>query len=401
MFEKNHMKVLHIIGGSSKGGAYKGAFILHHSLLKLGIKSKVINDKNFYNNSETEINFFYRNPLKKILNFFYIYCEKLIKFIFLKSPRSIFTIGILGFDITKTKEYKDADIIHFHWLSEGFVSFDSISKIKKPIVWTLRDEWIFLGGPHYSIDFKNLEKNLLSKYLIKFKKKKINPNINFVAISDWLKNRAAKSYILNNFEIDKIYNNIKLNDFKSLDKNDAKSYLNISTDKNILLLGSLNPQSERKGWKIINEILQKIDKSKYFVLIYGNFWSEKILQQTGIEYKSLGFIDDKIKLNNIYACADIFLSPSLQEAFGKTSAEAISCNTPVVCFKNTGTSEFIRHKFNGYLVDDFDSDMFLDGIYWLEKNKEQIKRNKIFNFLDDIESNNVAKKYINLYSSLI
>ena len=166
-------------------------------------------------------------------------------------------------------------------------------------------------------------------------------------------------------------------------------------------MGALNPQSDRKGWKIINEIFKKIDKSKYFCLIYGNFWSDNIFQQTGIEYKSLGFIDDKIKLNNIYACADIFLSPSLEEAFGKTSAEAISCNTPVVCFKNTGTSEFIKHKYNGYLVDDFDSEMFLNGIYWLEKNKEQIDKNKIFDSLDDIESINIAKKYIDLYNSLI
>ena len=248
-------------------------------------------------------------------------------------------------------------------MSEGFISFKSISKIKKPLVWTLRDEWLFLGGPHYSIDFKNIEENYLSKFLIKFKKKKINPNINFVAISEWLKKRAEKSYILKNFKIRKILNNIRLEDFKLLDKNKAKSYLNISTNKNILLLGALNPQSDRKGWKIINEIFKKIDKSKYFCLIYGNFWSDNIFQQTGIEYKSLGFIDDKIKLNNIYACADIFLSPSLEEAFGKTSAEAISCNTPVVCFKNTGTSEFIKHKYNGYLVDDFDSEMFLNGIY--------------------------------------
>lgn len=395
------MKILHIIGGSHKGGAYKGASILHHSLLKFGIESKIINDKNFYNNSENEINIFNENSLKKILNIFYIYFEKFIKFIFLKSPRSIFTIGIFGFDITKTKEYKEADIIHIHWLSEGFISFKSISKIKKPLVWTLRDEWLFLGGPHYSIDFKNIEENYLSKYLIKFKKKKINPNINFVAISEWLKKRAEKSYILKNFKIRKILNNIKLEDFKLLDKNKAKSYLNISTNKNILLLGALNPQSDRKGWKIINEIFKKIDKSKYFCLIYGNFWSDNIFQQTGIEYKSLGFIDDKIKLNNIYACADIFLSPSLEEAFGKTSAEAISCNTPVVCFKNTGTSEFIKHKYNGYLVDDFDSEMFLNGIYWLEKNKEQIDKNKIFDSLDDIESINIAKKYIDLYNSLI
>ena len=77
--------------------------------------------------------------------------------------------------------------------------------------------------------------------------------------------------------------------------------------------------------------------------------------------------------------------------------EAISCNTPVVCLK-IQHFKFIKHKYNGYLVDDFDSEMFLNGIYWLEKNKEQIDKNKIFDSLDDIESINIAKKYIDFNS---
>ena len=60
------MKILHI-RWLTQGGAYKGASILH-TLLKFGIESKIINDKNFYNNLENEINIFNENSLKKILN---------------------------------------------------------------------------------------------------------------------------------------------------------------------------------------------------------------------------------------------------------------------------------------------------------------------------------------------
>ena len=38
------MKVLHIVGGSSKGGAFKGAKILHDSLNKLNVNSIILND---------------------------------------------------------------------------------------------------------------------------------------------------------------------------------------------------------------------------------------------------------------------------------------------------------------------------------------------------------------------
>ena len=38
------MKILHIVGGSAKGGAFKGVEILHNALLKLDIDSNILND---------------------------------------------------------------------------------------------------------------------------------------------------------------------------------------------------------------------------------------------------------------------------------------------------------------------------------------------------------------------
>ena len=48
--------------------------------------------------------------------------EKILKSIYLHSPRETFTLGFFGFDITKLKEYKNADIIHIHWLNQGFIT---------------------------------------------------------------------------------------------------------------------------------------------------------------------------------------------------------------------------------------------------------------------------------------
>ena len=38
------MKILHIVGGSFRGGAYQGANILHQALLESKIDSKILND---------------------------------------------------------------------------------------------------------------------------------------------------------------------------------------------------------------------------------------------------------------------------------------------------------------------------------------------------------------------
>ena len=403
------IKVLHVVGGSFNDGAYKGANILHKALLDSNIDSKLLNDSPPLNNpNDTEnhdetIIYINNSFFKKLINNIYIILEKVLKSIYLPNPRSTFTLGFFGFDITKIKEYKNADIIHVHWLNQGFIKLKSLSKINKPVVWTMRDMWPFTGGSHYNMDFKKYESGRLSKIIQNFKKNNYNKNFQFIAISDWLKSEAEKSYVLNERSIKRIYNNINTKDFKIIDQGEARSNLNISTKKQVILYGAQNPQSKRKGWDIFVETLKKIDKSKYFLLIFGKFWSQKTLEDIGIEYKNLGFIDDKKKLNTAYSSADFFVTSSIQEAFGKTWAEAMACETPIVCFKNTPASEILDHKINGYIVKNFNSMELLNGINWMSakiKNKEYKRvgaRNKIMEF----DAKIIAQKYINLYENTL
>ena len=403
------IKVLHIIGGRSTDGAYKGVNILHQALLESNIESKILNDVQPKINHadikifDKNIIFINKNFYTKIINKTFIYLEKILKSIFLHSPRSTFTLGFFGFDITKVKEYSDADIVHIHWLSQGFINLKSLSKIDKPVIWTMRDMWPFTGGSHYTMDFEKFENSRLSKIIQKFKKKNYNKNFHFVAISDWLKARAEKSYILKDYDIKLIYNNIDLKDYNLIKQDTARSILKINTKKKIILYGAQNPQSKRKGWEIFVETLKSLDKSKYFILIFGNFWSKKILDNIGIEYKNMGFIDDKKMLNSIYACADIFVASSIQEAFGKTWAEAMACETPVVCFNNTSASEVVEHKINGYVARSFDSIGLKEGIEWLssEIEKGNYKRDNARNNILNFDAKFISKKYIDLYKNVL
>ena len=398
------IKVLHVVGGPLRYGASKGANILHKALLELNIQSKILNDSP--NDKETfdkDIIFINDNLFKKLINKIFLYLEKISKLMYLNRPAETFTLGFFGFDITNTKEYKESDIIHLHWLNQGFISLSSLSKINKPVIWTMRDMWAFTGGNHYSIGFENYESSYLSKLIQNFKRKKYNKNFQFVAVSNWLKNKAKKSVVLKEFDIKKIDNNIDLKDFSLIDNNKARLNLGISTKKQIILYGAQNPQSKRKGWDIFIEALKKLDKAKYFLLIFGNFWSEKVLDKIDIEYKTLGYINDKKILNNVYCAADFFVASSIEDAWPKTFAEAMYCGTPVICFNNTSISEVVQHKINGYVVENFDQDQLKEGINWVS---EEIKKNnsmsnsartKILNF----DAKVIAKKYIDLYKSVL
>ena len=402
------IKVLHVVGGPLRYGASKGANILHKALLELNIQSRILNDspndkRKGEENFDKDIIFINDNFLKKLINIIFLYLEKIIKLMYLNRPAETFTLGFFGFDITNTKEYKEADIIHLHWLNQGFISLSSLSKINKPVIWTMRDMWAFTGGNHYSMGFENYESSYLSKLMQNFKKKNYNKNFQFVAVSNWLKNKAEKSFVLNKHDIKKIDNNIDLKDFSLIDNNTAKQDLGISTKKQIILYGAQNPQSKRKGWDIFIESLKKLDKTKYFLLIFGNFWSENTLDNIDIEYKTLGYINDKKTLNNVYCAADFFVASSIEDAWPKTFAEAMYCRTPVICFNNTSISEVVQHKINGYVVENFDPIQLKDGINWVSE--EIIKNNSMNNNarkrILNFDAKVIAKKYIDLYKSVL
>ena len=189
-------------------------------------KGAIITNKNLYSN---------------VLKNFFILIEKTLKTIFLHSPRETFTFNFFGFDLTKIKEYKEADIIHIHWLGEGFINLRSISKIKKPVVWTIRDMWPFTGGSHYTMDFEKYERGFLAKFVRRFKKNCFKKNIHFVTTSKWMKRIAEQSEILKNKKITQIDNNIDLKNFNSLSKDKARNNLKISTKKKNNFIWSPKP----------------------------------------------------------------------------------------------------------------------------------------------------------------
>ena len=79
----------------------------------------------------------------------------------------------------------------------------------------------------------------------------------------------------------------------------------------------------------------------------------------------------------------------------------MACNTPVVCFKNTACAEIIDHKINGYVVEGLSPENLIEGIDWTANkiNKEK-NDNKIREKIIDLDSQVIAKKYINLYSKI-
>ncbi len=407
------MKILHIVAGGLNSGAARGAYWLHEGLVSQNIHSIVLTQ--FPTDLDNTVAILFPARLKRLQLKVEHKLEnnKLAKYE--KKKDTIFSTGLIGNDITSLLAYKEADIIHLHWINNDMLSIKDIGKIDKPIVWTLRDMWPMTGGCHYAMDCTNFEtgcgnceqlgsfkKSDLSKTILNQKINSYPKHIKLVGISHWISEQAKKSTLFKNYDIRTINNNIDTEKFQLIDKVTAKEALGINTNKKIILVGSTQLKDFYKGFDKFLEVLQLLDQEKYFICFFGVL-SEEVKRQLEFEYKSFGFLKDTVSLQILYAASDVFVAPSIMEAFGKTIAESMACGTPVVCFNSTGPKDIVDHKINGYLAKPFDAEDLKNGIEWVlnTENYDDLCQNARKKVLEKFDSKVVAKQYIELYKEVL
>lgn len=334
---------------------------------------------------------------------------------------NIFSPAVLRDNIYKKIQEINPDIIHLHWINEGFVRIETLAKINKPIIWTLHDSWAFTGGCHYDEECGKYEKNCgncpilgssrkndLSYRIWKRKEKSWkNLDLTVVTPSSWLGECVKKSSLFCRTRVEVIPNGIDLNRFKPIDKNIARDILCLPKDKKLILFGALSALSDkRKGFSLLREALKKYSSKENKDIELVIFGSSKPKDEEDLGFKThyLGRLNDEISLALVYSAADVMIVPSIQEAFGQTASESLACGAPVVAFDNTGLLDIVDHQRNGYLAKPFDTTDLANGIKWVLGDKVRWKklcqhaREKVKKEYNIVE---VAKKYIDLYENVL
>jgi glycosyltransferase involved in cell wall biosynthesis len=308
------------------------------------------------------------------------------------------------------------DIVHLHWVNEGFLSISDISKIKAPIVWSLHDMWPFTGGCHYDEWCGAYSKNCgsckvlgskragdLSSRVFKLKRKAYaKANITVIGLSNWLANEAGKSQLFSGRTIVNLPNPIDQNEFFVVDQNFARQLFNLPLDKKLILFGAMGATADqRKGFQQLSEALALLNDD-YELVVFG---SEAPKTAQGFKQKAhyLGMLNDNVSLKALYNAADVMLVPSLQENLSNAIMESLACGTPVVAFDIGGNGDMITHQQNGYLAKPFDTSDLARGIEEQLGKSEHVNRSqKISNdTYARFEVNAVVPRYIDLYQSIM
>lgn len=316
----------------------------------------------------------------------------------------------------------EPDVIHLRNLHGNYINVPMLLKHvalnKIPIVITLHDCWFYTGRCcHYTDDncdrwmkrcgkcpsLKRWNPSWFfdrSAKMLRDKKKLFDliERKAVIGVSDWITNEVKNSILSKSLIIKRIYNWIDLKIFYPKEtKNLIKSQLNIQPTTKIILAVA-HSWSSGKGFDSILNLARSMQHEDCSFVLVGGIKDTSILPDNII---SVGTLNNPSELADYYSAADVFITPSLQETFGKTTVEALACGTPAVGYQSTATTELIKEGC-GKLVPVEDSlANFKSAIKDILKvGKKTYANNCLLYVQENFDKEKLIEEYIDLYKGL-
>ncbi|MGV8877524.1 MAG: glycosyltransferase [Sphingobacteriaceae bacterium] len=418
------LKVVHLNTYDGNGGAGRACLRLSQALNNHGVHSKVIVNYKFGNNKAIET--FSGTWLKKAYTTAAIILERLLAKLLLKPVKIPFSFTWFGRSVIHHPDVMQADVIHLHWINHSFLNPQHLAELKqlnKPIVWTFHDSNAFTGGCHVRFDCDHFIRQCGDCPVLKHpgpadwsnriwhQKHDAYKDLLFHIIvpSKWMGHAVKVSSLLKDKPINIIPNTLETATFDIQEVSTARLKWKLDEDKFIFLSGFMPSRKDlHKGTSYLLEsmelLAQKggINKDQIEVIIFGNR-KESNVPVFPFKTHLFGTIHHDEDLASIFAAADAFLIPSLDDNLPYTVMESLSCGTPVIAFTTGGIPDMVKHQENGYLAVYRSAESFADGMEWIIKHPDRTRLRKnarqtvMTNFSEDV----VTEQHIRLYQSLL
>lgn len=341
------------------------------------------------------------------------------------SRRNLFKVSIAntGFDLTAHPAFREADIVHLHWVNQGMLSIRQLRKILhsgKRIVWTLHDMWPLTAICHYSYDCTAFRhgcgncpflavpgRNDLSSRVFRRKLRAYGglvPGLSVVAVSSWLARQVKDSILLGEKPIDVIANTLSLSQFALLDRSTCRRQLGIEHTRFVLLFGAARVDNPIKGFEFVRQAIEvllsrgEFRREELHLLVVGEIKTPGLLDGFPIPTTATGLVSDAATMSQLYSSANVVLSTSFYETFGQMVVEAQACGVLPLAFDGSGQADLIDHKTNGYLAARLDVDNLADGLEWCLSEGQCIDRRTLREgVLQRYDERVIAQQYLEVY----
>jgi len=279
-----------------------------------------------------------------------------------------------GWALPSRDYFKRADVVHLHLIHNdanvSLLSLPMLSRLK-PLVWTIHDTWAMTGGCLYSFNCDRWlsgcpprcpyprQKSFLQHHIPAFHwqvKKQVyqKSTLDLSVASKWMQDRVQRSPLLRNFRCHHIPYGIDLEMFRPLPKEESRKKLGILPNQKVIAFRDVGFTDRFKGVRWLMEALQIYEPQEPTCLLILE--NGRAFQALSPKYRVItpGWVDGE-ELATALSAADVFLMPSIQEAFGLMAVESMACGTPVVVFEGTALPEVIKAPQGGLAVPAQDS----------------------------------------------
>ena len=416
------MRILIVNTSERTGGAAIAAGRLTEALKSHGIKAKMlVRDKQTDRISTVALG----GGWKQVRKFVW---ERVVIWINSHFRRErLFSVDIAntGNDITRLPEFKEADLIHLHWINQGMLSLKVIRKILasgKPVVWTMHDMWPCTGICHHArtctafhsecgacpMIYSQKRKDLSTRIFRQKQRLYASGGIHFVTCSHWLEGMAKQSALLVNQPVSVIPNPISTTLFHPMKQTEARQKLALPTESKLILFGSVKLTDKRKGIDYMVEACRLLAKQhpalkEQLALVAVGMHAAELQPLVPFKVHNMGYVKEEHQLVEIYNAADLYVIPSLDENLPNTIMEAMACGTPCVGFPTGGIPEMIDHLKNGYLTKEHSAEQLAEGIYTLLTTPayESLSHEAVAKVNACYSERSVANQYGQLYAKLL
>lgn len=294
--------------------------------------------------------------------------------------------------LAETSEFRDADVVHYHLIHNQVISLYDMKWLfgLKPTVWTFHDPWPLTGHCVHPMGCEGWLSGcdpcpFLDRLfplavdhadrLWRAKKRVFSDlDLDVVVASNWLLDMVRRSALTSHFEhVHLIPFGIDTRLFVADDqKRNSRHRLGIPDDDFVVFFRA---QSwEVKGLAYILEALAARPPSRPTTLLTVD--ERGLLNGLRREYRvvELGWITDEAMYPRVFSACDVFLMPSLAEAFGLMAVEAMAAGRPVICFEGTALPAVTHSPECGIAVKAGDATALRDALDRLSSDPSESER---------------------------
>lgn len=345
-------------------------------------------------------------PLRKLRGRGYFLAERLE--IYLRNGhlrRDLFRVSTAryGFDVSRHPWVKWADVLHLHWINQGFLSLTSLERLSslgKPIFTTLHDLWMATGICHLPLEFsqasgatlcpryeqgcgscpllRSSAEEDLSRQVQRAKAFLAGPMFHYIAVSQAEARLFQRSPLMQGRPAPFVLPNpIDLDLFTPERGEDELTYEWYSPHTRYLLLVAARLDDEVKGGHLLREICTHLKTEapelvqNLCLLLVGNIKDPKAFADFPIPTRALGAISDRRSLASLYRLSSVTLSTSVYETQGQTLVEGLATGVPAISFACGGPEDIIHDGENGFLIPAFDTQLYAERLVQLLREQEQ------------------------------